>query len=32
LLFAKSSQPAATVAPTTPTQIGSPGIIIGRPQ
>lgn len=31
MIFAKSSQTAkATVAPTTPTQIGSPSILIGR--
>ena len=33
MVFAKSSQTAkATVAPTAPTQIGSPSILIGRPQ
>ena len=33
MVFAKSSQtPKATVAPTTPTQIGSPSILIGRSQ
>ena len=33
MVFAKSSQtPKATVAPTAPTQIGSPSILIGRSQ